>query len=619
VTPAKEARAFPLSWGAEFVRDGEVRFRLWAPGVESLALRLDGRDAEMGRSEDGWFEVLATGVAPNAEYAFVLPDGRAVPDPASRAQAGDVHGPSLVVDPTAYRWAETGWTGRPWEEAVIYELHVGTFTEAGTFAAAAEKLGHLATLGVTAVEIMPVAQFSGDRGWGYDGVLPYAPHRAYGGPDGFKAFVDAAHRHGLMVLLDVVYNHFGPDGNYISLYAPGFFHPEEHTPWGAAIAYEADPVRRFFIENALYWIEEYHLDGLRLDAVDHVADDLLLEIGRRVRAEFPGRHVHLTTEDNRNVTFLHARGEDGAITGYSGEWNDDLHSIAHVIATGESDAYFGDFVEDSRGKLARALAQGFAYQGEVSPQWGRPRGEPSAHLPPTAFVDFLQNHDQVGNRALGERLGELADPDMLRVLTAMLLLSPHIPLLFMGEEFAEDRPFLFFTDFHGDLARAVTEGRRREFQKFAAFQGGEGTRAVPDPNDPATFAASKLEWSKAGLGRGRIWLDYVRSLIALRRSTLVPALAGAGPHAGSVLDAPEGVVAVDWALGSARLSMRLNLSEGALKAPKLAAPLIFAEPAERVTATEGGLQLPPRSIAIGFGADGTVPATMVPSAGGGQS
>jgi maltooligosyltrehalose trehalohydrolase len=619
VRRGKDARAFPLTWGAGFVGDGEARFRLWAPGVEALSLRLNGRDAGMRRQADGWFELTVERVAPGDEYAFVLPDGRAVPDPASRAQAGDVHGPSLVVDPTAYRWIETGWAGRPWEEAVIYELHVGAFTEAGSFAAAAGKLGHLAKLGVTAVEIMPVAQFSGDRGWGYDGVLPYAPHRAYGGPDGFKAFVDAAHGHGLMVLLDVVYNHFGPDGNYLSLYAPGFFHRDEQTPWGAAIAYEADPVRRFFIENALYWIGEYDLDGLRLDAVDHVADDLLKEIGRRVRAEFPSRHVHLTTEDNRNVTFLHARGEDGAIVGYSGEWNDDLHSIAHVIATGESDGYFADFVDDPHGRLSRALAQGFAYQGEVSPQWGRPRGEPSAHLPPTAFVDFLQNHDQVGNRAFGERLGQLADPDMMRVLTAMLLLSPHIPLLFMGEEFAEDRPFLFFTDFEGDLARAVTEGRRREFRTFAAFQEGERTRAIPDPNDPATFAASKLDWSKIGLGRGRIWTDYLRSLLALRHARIVPALAAAGANAGAVLDAPDGVVAVDWTLGAARLSMRLNLSDGPRKAPGLAGPLLFAEPAERVAVTEDGLQLPSPSIAVGFRAGGTTPATVVPFAGGGQS
>jgi maltooligosyltrehalose trehalohydrolase len=590
----------PLSWGAQVLEGGKVRFRLWAPGLEALTLRVNGTDRPMASAADGWFEHVAEDVTPAAEYAFVLPDGMTVPDPASRAQARDVHGPSLVVDPAAHRWTVPDWQGRPWEEAVIYELHIGTFTDEGTFEAAIGKLDHLAALGVTAVEIMPVAQFSGDRGWGYDGVLPYAPHCAYGGPEGFKAFIDAAHARGLMVLLDVVYNHFGPDGNYISLYAPDFFHPEHHTPWGAAIAFDAEPVRRFFVENALYWLDEYRLDGLRLDAVDHVADDLLAEIGRRVRAQFPMRHVHLTTEDNRNVTVLHERGEDGAVTGYSAEWNDDFHSVAHVIATGETDGYFADFKDDPVVLLARALAEGFAYQGEVSPQWGRARGEPSAHLPPTAFVDFLQNHDQVGNRAFGERLPGLASPDMLRVLTAVLLLSPHIPLLFMGEEFAEDRPFLFFTDFHGELAKAVTEGRRKEFSKFAAFRDGEGTRSIPDPNDPATFAASKLDWSKPALGSGRLRFDHVRRLLEIRRGSIVPALASAGANSGSIRSARDGVIAIDWTLGEARLQMRANLSKVPRSAPALDVPLLHADPAETVAVLADGVELPPFSIAVGF-------------------
>lgn len=593
------------SWGAQVLADGKVRFRLWAPGVETLSLRLAGAERPMARAADGWFELVAEDAAPGMEYAFVLPDGLAVPDPASRAQAGDVHGPSLVVDPAAHEWAVADWSGRPWEEAVIYELHIGTFTDEGTFAAAIGKLDHLATLGVTAIEIMPVAQFSGNRGWGYDGVLPYAPHRAYGGPGGLRAFVDAAHARGMMVLLDVVYNHFGPDGNYISLYAPDFFHPEHHTPWGAAIAWESDAVRRFFVENALCWLEEYRLDGLRLDAVDHVADDLLEEIGQRVRARFPARHVHLTTEDNRNVTFLHERGEGGAVTRYTAEWNDDFHSIAHVIATGETDGYFADFKDDPAGKLARVLAEGFAYQGEVSPQWGRPRGEPSAHLPPTAFIDFLQNHDQVGNRAFGERLNGLASPDMLRVLTTILLLSPHVPLLFMGEEFAEDRPFLFFTDFRGDLAKAVTEGRRREFSRFAAFRDGEGTRRIPDPNDPATFAASRLDWSKPGLGKGRLRFDHVRRLLDIRRETIVPALASAAGNSGSIRAAGEGVVAVDWTLGGARLQMRANLSAAPRRAPPLDVPLLHAAPADAVAVLDGAVEMPPVSVAVGFAGDGT--------------
>ncbi|WP_245453248.1 malto-oligosyltrehalose trehalohydrolase [Aquibium carbonis] len=605
MTGGRPPRALPpLSWGAEHTGDGAVRFRLWAPGLDALTLRLGGEDRPMTRGRNGWFEHVADGIAPGTAYAYVLPDGMAVPDPAARAQASDVHGPSLVVDPATHRWTAPDWTGRPWEQAVIYELHVGTFTEAGTFEAAIEKLDHLADLGVTAIELMPVGQFSGDRGWGYDGVLPYAPHRAYGGPDGLKALVDAAHQRGLMVLLDVVYNHFGPDGNYISLYAPDFFRAGKHTPWGPAIAFEAEPVRRFFVENALYWLAEYRLDGLRLDAVDHVADDLLVEIGRRVRETFPDRHIHLTTEDNRNVTFLHQRGETGTVPGFTAEWNDDFHSIAHVIATGETDGYFADFADDPAGKLARALAEGFAYQGEVSPQWGRPRGEPCAHLPPTAFVDFLQNHDQVGNRAFGERLPALASPDMLRVLTAMLLLSPHIPLLFMGEEFSEDRPFLFFTDFRGDLAKAVTEGRRREFATFAAFRDGEAARRIPDPNDPGTFLASKLDWTKPGLGRGRIRLDQIRRLLATRRETIAPLLASARGHSGTIRDAAEGVVAVDWRLGGARLSLRANLSGTTRSAPGLDAPVLFAEPAETMAVLADRVEMPPVSIVVGLAPQG---------------
>lgn len=605
-----QADSLSLSWGAQVRPDGKVRFRLWAPGVDTLSLRLDGIDRAMVPGPGGWFELVAD-AAPGMEYAFVLPDGRAVPDPASRAQAGDVHGPSLVVDPSAFEWTVTDWRGRPWEETVLYELHVGTFTEEGTFAAAITRLDHLVSLGVTAVEIMPVAQFSGSRGWGYDGVLPYAPHRAYGGPEALRAFVDAAHARGLMVLLDVVYNHFGPDGNYISLYAPEFFHAERHTPWGAAIAFETEPVRRLFVDNALYWLDEFRLDGLRLDAVDHVADDLLEEIGRQVRARFPSRHVHLTTEDNRNITSLHERGEDGAVSAYTAEWNDDFHSIAHVLATGETDGYFADFKDDPTRRLGRALAEGFAYQGEMSPQWGRPRGERSAHLPPTAFIDFLQNHDQVGNRAFGERLPLLASSEMLRVLTAVLLLSPHIPLLFMGEEFAEDRPFLFFTDFHGELAEAVTEGRRREFAKFAAFGDGRGARNIPDPNDQETFAASKLDWSKLGLGIGRLRFEHVRRLLHVRRATIVPALASASGNGGSIRAADDGMLAVDWSLGQARLQLRANLSTAPRRAPPLDVPLLYADPAETVSVFAGAVELPPLSVAVGFAGDGTRSPPMV--------
>lgn len=599
--PPPEYHAFPKTWGAEFIRAGEVRFRVWAPGVETLALRLGGTDTPMSPDE-GWFEILATGVQPGAEYQFVLPDGLAVPDPASRGQADDVHGPSLVVDPTHYAWADDGWSGRPWEEAIIYELHVGTFTPEGTFRAAMERLDHLADLGITVVEIMPVAQFSGRRGWGYDGVLLYAPHNAYGSPDDMKAFIDAAHLRGMMVLLDVVYNHFGPDGNYLPALAPAFFHPERHTPWGAAIAYERQPVRQFFIENALYWLEEFHLDGLRFDAADHIRDpdaepEVLVEIAQIIRAEFPDRHIHLTTEDNRNITRLHERDDDGCVALFTAEWNDDFHNAAHVAATGEVEGYYEDFTPNPAAYVARALAEGFAYQGEASLHaGGEKRGVSSGHLPVSAFVDFLQNHDQVGNRALGERLSVLCGESMRRVFTAVLLLSPHIPLMFMGDEWAEESPFFFFTDFHGDLALAVREGRRREFARFSAFDTKDEQRQIPDPNDEKTFERSKLDWSRM-TGEGAEWLSFTRDLLALRSAHIVPLVALDRGGAGTVIGSGDGLLAIDWSFGSKRLQLRANLMRTQQAVPPAEGDVIFAYPEDANGALRDGT-LPGISVVV---------------------
>lgn len=593
-----DRRVYMRSWGAEFVRPEAVRFRLWAPGLETLVLTLDGQDQPMLGDEAGWFELTVEGVAAGAAYQFHLPDGLKVPDPASRRQEGDVHGASLVVDPTAYQWRNTAWAGRPWEEAVIYELHLGTFTEQGTFEAARQRLPYLAELGITAIELMPVAQFSGNRGWGYDGVLLYAPHPAYGTPEDMKAFIDAAHEHGLMVLLDVVYNHFGPDGNYLHSYAPDFFDPERHTPWGAAIAYERDPVRRFFIENALYWLEEYQLDGLRFDAIDNVVDkasdpELMVEIAQIIRAEFPDRHIHLTTEDNRNITALHERGDKGEVRLHTAEWNDDVHNVLHVIATGETEGYYADFADDVWTKLGRALAEGFAYQGQPSAHSGKPRGVPSAHQPPSAFINFLQNHDQTGNRALGERLTKLADPRVLELMTAMLVLSPQIPMLFMGEEHGDEQPFLFFTDFHGDLAQAVREGRRREFAGFAGFSGQ--MEDIPDPNEASTFEASRPDWSAADRPAGKAHLERMRTLLALRHQHIAPLLSAAGPQSGRLLVAEDGVIAVDWTFGDATLCLRANFSEQERTAPAAEGTAILADPAENRDAMSGG-GLGPHSI-----------------------
>lgn len=598
-------------WGADFISPETARFRLWAPAEKTVRLRLDGRDIAMEQVEGGWFETTTEARAGMA-YAFVLGDGLAVPDPAARAQAGDVHGPSLLVDPLAFNWRHTTWKGRPWNQAVIYEMHIGTFTPEGTFRAAIEKLPHLVETGITAIEIMPVAQFSGDRGWGYDGVMLYAPHRVYGSPDDLRALIDAAHGHGLMVLLDVVYNHFGPDGNYLGRYAPGFFDPDRHTPWGAAIAYEKEPVRRFFIDNALYWLREYRLDGLRLDAIDQIHDEtsptgVLVEIARTVRAEITGREIHLTTEDSRNITRLHERGPDGAVPLYTAEWNDDFHNSAHVAATGEGDGYYADFTDNPTRLLARSLAEGFAYQGQASAHsGGRKRGSPSAHMPPGAFIDFIQNHDQIGNRAFGDRLVNGIDPTLYKALTAILLLSPHIPLVFMGEEFAETRPFLFFTDFEGDLAQAVRDGRRREFKDFKTFADeGVSLSRIPDPNAPSTFEACKIDWEKAGSAETREWRDWFRTLLHLRSRHVMPLIADAGGDAGRILESAEGTVAVDWRLGDRLLQMRANLSAEAVRLPVVRGDIIWSDVAQPADNQD----LPPFGVvtALSTGAGGRAP------------
>lgn len=557
------ASHFAKSWGAEPAGPGRWRFRLWAPGVAELGLRLADALHPMARSEDGWFEQELP-AAPGEAYAFVLPDGLEVPDPAARAQAGDVHGPSLLLDPGGYDW-RCAWAGRPWHETVLYELHVGTFSETGDFDGVRRRLDDLADTGVTAIELCPVAQFSGRRGWGYDGVLLYAPHRAYGGAEELKRLVDLAHARGLMVFLDVVYNHFGPDGNYLHLYAPAFFDPARETPWGAAIAFDRPPVRRFFIENALYWLEEYRIDGLRLDAIDQIGDPssepILEELARAVRARDFGRPVHLTTEDDRNVTHLHARDRDGRPLLYDGEWNDDFHHVAHLLATGERDGYYADYAGDPRGDLMTALGEGFVHQGHLSPYRGnRPRGEPSAHLPPTAFVNFLQNHDQTGNRAFGERLTTLAAAEAVEVLTALLLLSPMIPLLFMGEDWGEVRPFQFFCDFDGALADAVRTGRRREFARWPQFADEATRETIPDPNDPETFARSKLDWARRESAEGRARRGLVRDLLAIRAAEIVPRLADIGAMNTETCSHGERGLEAVWTLGDgSRLGCLANL------------------------------------------------------------
>jgi malto-oligosyltrehalose trehalohydrolase len=542
-----------------------VRFRLWAPGARSVDLLLDHSEATMRPAGRGWFELFSRAASPGSHYRFRIDGGLEVPDPASRWQPEDVHGPSMVVDPHAWRWSDAGWRGRPWEEAVVYELHVGTFSPQGTFDGVRARLDHLAALGVTAVALMPVADFSGRRNWGYDGVLPFAPESAYGSPESLKRLVEAAHAHGLMILLDVVYNHFGPDGNYLPVHAPQFFTDRHRTPWGDAIDFAVPEVRDFFIHNALYWLEEYRFDGLRLDAVHAIIDEsephFLAELAARVHDRFAGeRAVHLILENEENEARWLARSESRPVA-FTAQWNDDVHHACHVLATGEADAYYGDYAGDPIGRLCRCLAEGFAFQGEpMAHRDGRRRGEPSAQLPPAAFVAFLQNHDQVGNRAFGERLTALAEGEAMAVLAALLLLSPQVPMLFMGEEWGSRSPFLFFCDFHGDLAAAVRDGRHREFARFAAFAEGARHEAIPDPNDDATFLASRLDWEAAGSGEGARRLDLHRRLIAIRTREIVPRLPGMTAMNGEAAPRGERGLAARWRLGDgSRLHLVANL------------------------------------------------------------
>ncbi|AZF11110.1 Malto-oligosyltrehalose trehalohydrolase [Pseudomonas sp. R2-37-08W] len=561
--------------GALMLDAQHTRFALWAPDAFYVSVELqDGKSIAMLPQADGWFEVEVACPA-GTLYRFNIDGERDVPDPASRAQALDVHGWSRVVDPLAYEWRHSHWQGRPWHEAVIYELHVGAM---GGYAEVEKQLPRLAELGVTAIELMPLAQFPGERNWGYDGVLPYAPHSTYGTPEQLKHLIDSAHGHGLAVILDVVYNHFGPDGNYLGQYAKGFFQEDVHTPWGAGIDFERREVRDFFLDNALMWLLEYRFDGLRLDAV-HAIDnpEFLRELAQRVRQQVDtGRHVWLMLENELNQASLLEQDFDA-------QWNDDFHNVLHVLLTGETDAYYSDFAEQPTVKLARCLGEGFIYQGEPT-RHGHTRGEPSAELPPTAFVAFLQNHDQIGNRALGERLHQLCSPQALKAATALLLLSPMIPLMFMGDEVNAAQPFLFFTDHHGELAQAVREGRRNEFADFAAFHDPEQRERIPDPNALTTFLQSKpslVENEQAQL---------YRHLLGLRHQYVVPHLPGSVALGAQVL--ADSAVTARWRLGDGSvLQIDLNLSAEPIDQP--ASPhVIFQTPAEPVA------HLPPLSARV---------------------
>jgi maltooligosyltrehalose trehalohydrolase len=508
-----------------------VDFRLWAPKIEAVSVLINDSPDPLRLTSygDGWHREFISGAGPGSLYAYVLPNGQRVPDPASRFQPHDVHGPSEVIDPQAFHWKCDPWVGHPWEEAIIYELHIGTFTSEGTFLTAIDRLDHLAALGITAIELMPIADFPGKRNWGYDGVALFAPESTYGRPEHLKALIDAAHLRGLMVILDVVYNHFGPEGNYLPLQAP-IFTERHHTPWGAAVNYDAQgskTVRELVIQNALYWLEEFQFDGLRLDAVHAIMDEtprhLLPELAARCREAHPDRHVHLILENEQNDPDRLTRGPHGHPLHYTAQWNDDLHHCLHVSITGETAGYYGDYGKPVE-QLGRALAEGFVFQGEQMAYSGRPRGRPSAHLPPAAFIAFLQNHDQVGNRAFGDRLHHSAPVPAVRAAASIYLLAPQIPMLFMGEEWMSSAPFPFFCDFGPDLAKAVTKGRREEFSRFPEFKSAEKRRQIPDPSACETFNSAKLDWSELNRSPHAESCRWYSEILAVRRRAVWPLL-----------------------------------------------------------------------------------------------
>ncbi|SCY72583.1 malto-oligosyltrehalose trehalohydrolase [Microvirga guangxiensis] len=561
-------RIHPMPFGAEVTSEG-VRFALWAPTAADVRLVLNGAEHTMDRGGDGWYRLLTPEAQPGNLYGYKIDGNLIVPDPASRFQPDDVHGQSRVVDPHSYEWGDQSWSGRPWEEAIVYEVHVGTASPEGTYAGLMTKLEALRDLGITAIELMPIGEFPGRRNWGYDGVLPYAPDAAYGEPDDLKRLIDRAHQLGMMMFLDVVYNHFGPSGNYLHAYAKSFFTERHPTPWGAGInvdGNESSTVRDFFIHNALYWLAEYHFDGLRFDAVHAIVDDselhFLEELSTRIRQNFPGRRIHLVLENEANQARWLERDSSGRPRFHTAQWADDIHNSWHALLTGENEGYYEDYADAPLARLGRALAEGFAYQGDPSAHKpGVIRGEPSAHLPPAAFVSFLQNHDQVGNRAFGERLSHLIPPDRLGLAQSVFLLSPHIPLIFMGEEWAASSPFQFFVDFEADpdLAKAVCEGRRGEFRHFKAFSDPETAKNIPDPTDRATFERSKLDWTEISRQPHREALVETKRLLQLRKDEIVPLLKS--EYRGSRYATSQSILDVVWIFEKGSLRILANFGE----------------------------------------------------------
>jgi 1,4-alpha-glucan branching enzyme/maltooligosyltrehalose trehalohydrolase len=570
-----------MRFGATVRASGGVDFRLWGPAAQQAELALSAgpgqapRFVPASRDAEGWWECHVPEAAAGTLYQWRIDGDLLVPDPASRHNPHGVHQPSCVVDPSSFEW-DDGWSGRPWHEVVLYELHVGAFTPEGTFAAAAARLQELRDVGITAIELMPLADFPGRFGWGYDGVLPFAPHAAYGTPQDLKAFIQQAHRLGLMVFLDVVYNHFGPEGNYLHRYAPQFFSATRNSPWGAAINYDGEGsrwVREFFIENAVYWTTEYRFDGLRLDAVHAIADDsrphVLEDLSTRVRQACAGRHVHLVLEnENNNHERLATTPQPGR---YDGQWNDDFHHALHVALTGERSGYYHDYgagPESPVELLGRSLTHGMLFEDSRRKPGGAretPRATPPQPLP--TLVNFAHNHDQIGNRAFGERLAVLAGPDAAPLATLLALLTPAVPMLFLGEEFGSTHPWLYFADWEGDLKKAVQEGRKREFGHVTKLVDGQPL-PLPDPCSADTFDASRPAAHERESEHGRHWLAMVGAALAARRQWIIPRQGQllAGQHTAQRVG--DRGLSVQWRYADGQvLALDINLGGQPLPAP----------------------------------------------------
>jgi len=560
--------------------EGDYSFRLWAPAAQRVELVLDGEALAMQAEGDGC-HVLRCACTPGTRYRFRIDGTLSVPDPASRWQPEGLNGASAVHDADAYAWHHADWAGRPWEEAVIYEVHVGAV---GGYAALQAQLPALASMGITAIELMPLATFPGTRNWGYDGALPYATAPAYGSPEELKQLIDHAHALGLMVLLDVVYNHFGPEGNYLPAYAPAFFREDVTTPWGAAIDFRQPQVQRFFIDNALMWLREYRFDGLRLDAVHAIQPQAFLtQLREAIHTQGPAHRVHLVLENENNAASLLADG-------YTAQWNDDFHNALHVLLTGENEGYYADFSAAPTAQLARVLGEGFAWQGETN-RLGHRRGEPSAALSPAQFVIFAQNHDQIGNRAFGDRLQTLVAPERLQVALALTALTPMIPLFFMGEPWGAREPFLFFTDFDAPLDQAVREGRRAEFGHFAAFADPHVQATIPDPNAITTFQASQAPLPSPQARQENAWLAAFRNMLAVRWQHLVPQLRDARSLGAEVIG--EGAVRAGWQLADGQWWLAFNLGTA-----EVAAELPYGETVLELGKVGHGQVLTPAALLV---------------------